>query len=146
MKITNKKGLHNYFVTESLEAGIALFGHEVKAVRSGHAELGESYARILNGELYLVNAHIPPYQNAKIKDYDPYRTRKLLVHRRQIDELIGKVSHHNGTLIPVSIYEKNNLIKVQVGVGRSKRQIDKRKIIKERDHQRRIEQELRGRE
>lgn len=144
MRIINKKGLHNYFITESVEAGIVLMGHEVKSIRDGRVELGESYARVLNGELYLVNAHIPPYQNAKIKDYDPYRTRKLLVHRRQIDELIGKATHHNGTLIPVSIYEKNNFIKVEVGLGRSKKQVDKRKIIKERDQKRRIEQELRG--
>lgn len=146
MKIVNKKGLHNYHILESLEAGIELLGHEVKSIRAGRVELGQSHARILNGEVYLINAHIPPYQNAFIKDYNPARTRKLLLHRGQINSLIGKLSSQGATLVPVSIYDKHNLIKVQLGLAKSKKEFDKRKLIKERDHQRRVEQELRGKE
>lgn len=146
MRILNKKALHNYHILESLEAGIELFGHEVKAIRAGRMELGQSHARILNGEAYLINAHIPPYQNASIKDYDPGRTRKLLLHRSQINSLIGKISSQGTTLVPVSVYDKHNLIKVQLGLAKSKKEFDKRKVLKERDHQRRIEQELKGKE
>ncbi|MFH0937077.1 MAG: SsrA-binding protein SmpB [Candidatus Daviesbacteria bacterium] len=146
MKIVNKKALHNYHILESVEAGIKLLGSEVKSIRSGRIELGQSFARILNGEVYLINAHIPAYQNAPIKDYDPARSRKLLLHKNQVQSLIGKLSGQKVTLVPVSIYEKHNLIKVQLGLARSKKEFDKRKLIKERDHLRRIEQELRGKE
>lgn len=144
--IVNKKGLFNFQILESIEAGIKLLGSEVKSIRDGRVELGESFVRILNEELYLVNAHIPAYQNADIKGYDPNRTRKLLVHKNQIHSLIGKLSKGQITLIPIAIYEKRNLIKVDVGVARSKTQIDKRKQIQKRDEQRRIEQEIRGKE
>ncbi len=146
MKILNKKGLFNYSILESFEAGVKLLGSEVKSVRDGRVELSESFARILNGELYLVNAHIPAYQNAPIKNYDPNRSRKLLVHKNQIQSLIGQLSKAHMTLIPVSIYEKRNLIKVEVGLGRSKAKVDKRKEIQKRDESRRVEQELRGKE
>lgn len=146
MKILNKKALHNYHILESMEAGIQLFGHEVKSIRAGRVELGQAFARILNGEVFLINAHIPPYQNASIKNYDPIRTRKLLLHRDQIQSLIGKLSGKGIALVPVSIYDKHNLMKVQLGLGKSKKEFDKRRLIKERDHQRRIQQELRGKE
>lgn len=146
MRIVNKKALHNYHILESLEAGIELLGHEVKSVRAGRIELGQAFARIVNREAYLINAHIPPYQNASIKDYDPGRTRKLLLHKSQINSLIGKLSAKGATLVPVSVYDKRNLIKVELGVAKSKKEFDKRKLLKERDHQRRVEQELRGKE
>lgn len=146
MKIINKKALHNYHILESLEAGIKLLGHEVKSIRAGRVELEQAHARILNREIYLINAHIPTYQNAFIKDYDPARTRKLLLHKSQIQSLIGKLSPQGVTLVPVSIYDKHNLIKVQLGLGKSKKEFDKRKVLKERDHQRRLEQEIRGKE
>lgn len=146
MKIINKKALHNYHILESFETGIKLLGHEVKSIRAGRVDLGQSFAKILNGELFLINANIPGYQNAPIKDYNPQRQRKLLLHKNQIQSLIGKLSSKGATLVPVSIYEKNNLIKIQLGLGKSKKEFDKRKAIKERDHQRRVEQELRGRE
>lgn len=145
MRILNKKALHEYHILESFEAGIQLYGSEVKSIRSGRIDLGQSFARIMSGEAFLVNANIPRYQNAPIKDYDPQRTRRLLLHRNQIQSLIGKLQAKI-TLVPVAIYEKNNLIKVQLGLGKSKKEFDKRKIIKERDHQRRVEQELRGKE
>lgn len=146
MKILNKKALHNYHILESLEAGIELLGPEVKSVRTGRVDLGMSHARILNGEIYLINMNIPAYQNAPIKDYDPIRSRRLLLHHEQIQSLIGKLSGKGVTLIPVSIYEKNNMVKVQLGLGKTKKEFDKRRVIKERDHLRRIEQEIRGKE
>lgn len=146
MKILNKKALHNYHILESLEAGIELTGAEVRSIKSGRVELGESHARILNNQIYLINANIPRYENSSNTNYDPTRSRRLLLHRSQIDSLIGKLSQGKMALVPVSMYEKNNLIKVQLGLGKSKKEFDKRKVIKERDHIRRVEQELRGKE
>lgn len=145
MRILNKKALHNYFITEHLEAGIQLLGHEVKSIRSGRVDLGESSARVLNSEAFLINANIPRYNNSSIKNYEPQRTRKLLLHSDQIKSLIGKLSS-GLVLVPISIYDKNNFIKVELGLGRSKKQYDKRAVIKERDNKRRVEQELRGKE
>lgn len=146
MRILNKKALHNYHILESLEVGIQLLGHEVKSIRAGRVELGMSFARIQNGEAYLINANIPPYQNASIKDYDPGRSRRLLLHKDQIQGLIGKLSSGKMALVPVAIYEKNNMFKVQLGLAKSKRDVDKRRVIKEKDHERRVQQELKGRE
>jgi len=140
MKINNKKARFNYFISDSFEAGIVLSGHEVKSLRSGHGDLSDSFAKVQNGEVFLKNAFIPAYQNAAIKDYDPKRDRKLLLHRDQIRKLAGSTDH----LIPLSIYEKRNMFKVDLGVGSSKKQFDKRKTIKERDEIRKIEQDLRG--
>ncbi len=145
MRITNRKAFHNYHIVENLEAGIQLRGMEVKAIRAGRMELSESFVRVLNNEAFLINAHIPAYQNAPAKDYNPSRQRKLLLHRNQINSLMGKLT--GGTvLVPLSVYVKNNFIKVELGLGKSKRTVDKRKVIKERDNIRRIEQELRGKE
>lgn len=146
MKIVNKKARHNYHILETLEVGVKLLGSEVKSIRSGRVDLGQSFARVLDGEVYLINVNIPPYQNAPIKDYDPIRKRKLLLHKNQIESLMGKISRGGMVLVPVSIYEKHNLMKVELGLGKSKKEVDKRKVIKERDHQRRIQQELRGKE
>lgn len=146
MKILNKKALHNYHILESLEAGIALTGPEVKSIREGRVDLGMSHARILNGEVYLINVNIPAYQNAPIKNYEPTRSRKLLLHHDQISSLIGKLSGKGVALVPVSLYEKNNMIKVELGLGKSKKEFDKRRIIKEKDQLRKIEQDLRGKE
>lgn len=146
MKITNKKALHNYHILEQLEAGIVLSGAEVKSIRAGRLDLGESHVRILNGEAYLINANIPRYAQAADKEYDAQKSRKLLLHKAQIDSLIGKTSGKGTTLVPVSIYEKNNRFKVSIGLAKSKKEFDKREIIKERDHARRVEQELRGKE
>lgn len=145
MKILNKKALHNYHILEHLEAGIEFLGGEVKSIRAGRLDLGESHVRILNGEAFLINAHIPPYQGFN-QDYDPQRSRKLLLHKAQINSLIGKVSKGGMAMVPISIYEKNNRFKVEVGLAKSKKEFDKRKVIKERDNIRRVEQELRGKE
>lgn len=146
MRIVNKKALHNYHILEHIEAGVVLSGSEVKSIRAGRIDLGEAYVRILNGQAFLVNANIPRYQQESSKEYNATKSRKLLLHRVQIDSLIGKVTGKGVALLPVSIYEKNNKFKIEVGLGKSKKEFDKRKILKERDHQRRIEQELRGKE
>lgn len=117
-----------------------MFGHEVKSLRAGRGDLSDSFAKVQNGEIYLKNAFIPPYQNSAINDYNPKRDRKLLLHKDQIGKLVGSKDH----LIPLSIYEKRNMFKVDLGVGTSKKQFDKRRAIKERDQTRKIEQELRG--
>lgn len=144
MKILNKKGLHNYHILENFEVGIQLTGPEVKSIRAGRVDLGQSHAKILNGEVYVININIPAYQNAPIKNYNPIRSRKILLHRSEVESLIGKLSGKGIALVPVSLYEKNNMIKIQLGLGKSKKEYDKRRILKERDHQRKIEQELRS--
>ena len=144
--IRNKKALHNYHILEHLEAGVVLSGSEVKSIRSGRLDLGEAHIRILNGEAFLVNANIPRYNQTSDKEYDATKSRKLLLHRDQINTLMGKTSGTKNTLVPISVYEKNNRFKVEVGLAKSKKEFDKRKVVKERDHNRRIEQELRGKE
>ena len=146
MRILNKKALHNYHILEHLEAGVVLSGSEVKSIRSGRLDLGEAHIRILNGEAFLVNANIPRYNQTSDKEYDATKSRKLLLHRDQINILMGKTSGTKNTLVPISMYEKNNRFKVEVGLAKSKKEFDKRKVVKERDHNRRIEQELRGKE
>src|SRR3990167_3291753 len=108
MKIVNKKALHNYHILEHLEAGIVLSGAEVKQIRAGRLDLGESHIRVLNGEAFLINANIPRYNQAADKEYDAQKSRKLLLHKEQINSLVGKTSGKHVTLVPVSMYEKNN--------------------------------------
>lgn len=146
MRILNKKALHSYHILEHVEAGIVLTGSEVKSIRSGRIDLGEAYVRVLSDEAYLINANIPRYEQTSSRTYDPLRSRKLLLHKAQIASLLGKVSGKNVILVPVSIYDKNNNFKVEVGLGKSKKEFDKRKILKEKEHVRRVEQELRGKE
>ncbi len=146
MRILNRKALHNYHILEHLEAGVVLSGSEVKSIRNNRIDLGEAYVRVLNDEAFLVNANIPRYAQTSTKTYDPTRSRKLLLHRAQIASLIGKTSGKGVTLVPISLYEKNNKFKLEIGLGKSKKEFDKRAVIKERDHARRVEQELRGKE
>ncbi len=146
MRLINKKALRSYHILERIEAGVVLTGAEVKSIRGGRLDLGESYVRILNGQAYLVNANIPRYNQAADKEYDATKSRKLLLHKDQIHSLIGKTSGTNAILIPVSVYEKNNRFKVEVALAKSKKEFDKRKAIKQRDNLRRVEQELRGKE
>lgn len=146
MRFVNKKALRNYHILEKVEAGVVLLGSEVKAIRAGRVDMNESFVRILNNEAYLINANIPKLIQIGDKSYDPLRSRKLLLHRSQIDSLIGKSSSKGMTLMPISLYEKANHFKVEVGLAKSKKEFDHKKAIKERDHQRRVEQELRGKE
>ena len=142
MKITNKKAYFNYQISETFEAGINLLGYEVKSVRLGKADLTGSFIKIVGGEAYLLNAKIFPYQNAQIENYEDNRTRKLLLHKQQIISLKSKVEGSNLSLVPVSLYIKKGFVKVEVGLGKGKKQYEKRESIKKKDVQRDIEREL----
>jgi len=142
MKITNKKAHFDYQLSETLEAGISLFGSEVKAVRLGRADLTGSYVKIIGSEVYLVNATVSPYQSGQIEDYDEKRTRKLLLHRKEVLALKSRMQSANLALIPVSLYFKHGFIKVEIALGKGKRKFEKRESIKKRDIQRNIEHEL----
>lgn len=140
----NKRANYDFNIQDKYEAGLVLFGHEVKSIKSGHISLKGAYITTKRGqkdlpELYLINAHIPLYKKAStIKDYDPTRARKLLLHKKQISHLVGKRNEQGLTLVPTKIYTKHNLIKLEFGIGRGKKKIDKRETIKKREADRRI--------
>ena len=142
MKVTNKKAYFDYQILETFEAGINLYGSEVNAVRLGRADLTGSFVRIIGSEAYLVNANIFPYQSGQVENYDAQRTRKLLLHRKEIISLKSKTEGANLALVPVSLYFKHGFIKLEVGLGKGKKQYDKRATIKKRDIQRSLEQDL----
>ena len=144
MKITNKKAFFDYEIQERFEAGINLYGHEVKSVRGGKADLTGSFVRIIGSEAYLVNAKIFPYQPGQIEGYDQHRTRKLLLHKKEIIALKSKTEGSNLSLIPVSMYLKKGFIKVEVGLGKGKKKYDKKETIKKRDILRDTEREIAG--
>jgi SsrA-binding protein len=127
---TNKKAYKDYFLEETYEAGIALRGTEVKSVRGGKVNFKDSFARLKNGELFLLNLHISPYEQGNRYNVDPERTRKLLLHRKQIDRLLGKTQEKGLTLVPTKIYIKNGLVKVELALGKGKKVYDKREEIK----------------
>jgi SsrA-binding protein len=138
MKIVNKKAYHNYSIEDSFEAGIVLTGAEVKSIKSGRCNLSDAYVKFMGDELWLVNADIAKYTHDGSEDYDSRRSRKLLLKRSEIDKLKGKVKQSRLTLIPLSIYTTRNLIKVQVGLGKGKRQYQKKDVEKERDVKRQM--------
>ena len=143
----NKKAFHDFTIEETYEAGIALTGPEVKSIREGRANLKESYARVRDGEVFLIGAHISPYENATHRDQQPTRDRKLLLHRKEIDRLIGKTLTEGNTLVPLKLYSKNGNVKLQIGVASRKREYDKRRDIArktaEREMQRAVKERLR---
>ncbi|HKH11732.1 MAG TPA: SsrA-binding protein SmpB [Rubrobacter sp.] len=143
----NKKALHDFNIEETYEAGISLTGPEVKSVREGRANLKESYARVRDGEVFLIGAHISPYENATHRDQRPTRDRKLLLHRKEIDRLTGKTLTEGNTLVPLKLYSKNGNVKLQIGVASRKREHDKRRDIArktaEREMQRAVKESLR---
>ena len=143
----NKKALHDFTIEETYEAGIALTGPEVKSIREGRANLKESYARVRDGEVFLIGAHISPYENATQRDQRPTRDRKLLLHRKEIDRLAGKTLTEGNTLVPLKLYAKNGVLKLQIGVASRKREYDKRRDIArktaEREMQRAVKESLR---
>lgn len=142
MKITNRKASFDYQLLDKFEAGINLLGAEVKAVRIGHVDLTGSFARIIGSEAYLVNANIFPYEHARPETYEPRRTRKLLLHKKEIISLKGKMDGANLTIVPVSMYTTHGLIKVELALAKSKKKFEKREAIKKRDINREIEEEL----
>ena len=144
MLCLNKKARHSYEILETIEAGIMLGGPEVKSLRNGGGNIKDSYAVIKNFEAYIHNFHISPYTQANIFNYEPRRPRKLLLHKREILRLSGKVKEKGLTLIPLSIYLKGNLIKVEVGLAKGKQVHNKKEAIKERDVKREIAREVKS--
>ncbi|HPU29085.1 MAG TPA: SsrA-binding protein SmpB [Syntrophorhabdaceae bacterium] len=141
---TNKKAYHDYHIEDKYEAGIVLTGTEVKSLRDGNGNLKDSYAKIKDGELYLINAHISPYSYGNIFNHDPKRDRKLLMHKREINRLLGKVSERGFTIVPLALYfNKKNKVKVELGLAKGKTLYDKREAIKRRDEKRLAEREMR---
>ena len=147
MKIVcqNRKAYHDYHIEETIEAGIALLGTEVKSLREGKANLKDSYVLTKEGEAFLLNCHISPYSHGNILNHDPLRTRKLLMHRKEIDKLSGKAATKGYTLIPLKIYFKDSFAKVEIGVAKGKRLFEKRETIKEREARREIARAIKSR-
>ncbi|HMA32328.1 MAG TPA: SsrA-binding protein SmpB [Casimicrobiaceae bacterium] len=144
--VENRKAFHDYFIEERFEAGIALEGWEVKAIRGGRANLKEAYVVVKNGELMLIGAHISPLSTASTHvNPDPTRTRRLLLHREEINRLIGKVERAGYTLIPIDLHYKNGRVKLTIGLAKGKKQHDKRATIKEREWNREQQRLLRSR-
>lgn len=143
---TNRKALHDYFIEETYEAGIALTGSEIKSVRRGKVNLRDAYARIERGEVWLHNAHISPYEETGAYfNHDPLRPRKLLLHRAEIDRLVGAVQAKGLTLVPLRLYMKTGRAKIELAVARGKRNYDKREATAQREANREIERALRER-
>jgi SsrA-binding protein len=140
--ISNRKARHDYHILETIEAGIALRGTEVKSLRQGNANLQDSYAQVKDGEVWLHNMHISPYEQGSVYNHDPKRTRKLLLHKSQIRKLQGKVREKGLTLIPLSVYFEGPYAKVELAVARGKRSFDKREALAQREAQREINQRL----
>jgi SsrA-binding protein len=140
----NRKARHEYFVEETIEAGIALVGTEVKSIRGGKCNLKDSYADVDNGEIIIKNMHISPYEQGNIFNVDPLRERKLLLHKQEIARFNGLVAQQGYTLIPLSLYLKNGRVKVALGLCRGKKNYDKRDSMLEKAHKRDIERQLKN--
>ena len=144
--VENRKAFHDYFIEERVEAGLSLTGWEVKAIRAGRAHLKEAYVVIKNGELVLIGAHITPLITASTHvNADPTRTRKLLMHREEINRLVGKVERAGYTLAPLDLHYRNGRVKIEVGLAKGKKQHDKRYTIKDREWAREQQRLLRNR-
>ena len=144
--VENRKAFHDYFIEERVEAGLSLTGWEVKAIRAGRANLKEAYVVVKSGELMLIGAHIAPLTTASTHvNADPTRTRKLLLHREEINRLVGKVERAGYTLAPLDLHYKNGLVKIEVGLAKGKKQHDKRDTIKDREWAREQQRLLRNR-
>lgn len=142
---TNRKATHDYSIEDRFEAGIVLLGTEIKSIRAGQANLREGYVQIRGDELWLINTHIAPYDPAGRQGHDPLRQRKLLLHRKEIARLLGRVQEKGYTIIPLKIYLKNRRAKVEIALARGKRQYDKREAIAKREADRQIERALKER-
>jgi len=137
--VSNRKARHDYEILDRFEAGIVLSGAEVKSLRGGRGSLTEAFARVREGEVWIEGMHIPPYEQAMDKrTYDPIRPRKLLLHRKQIEQLIGKTAERGLSLVPLRIYFAHGLAKMELALARGKRRYEKRQAIAEREHQREI--------
>lgn len=140
----NKKAFHDYFVDEEFEAGIELFGTEVKSIRAGRVNLKDSYVSLKTGEAILIGMHVSPYEQGNIFNREPLRSRRLLLHRREINRLIGLTQQEGYTLIPLRVYLKRQLVKVSIGLCRGKKNYDKRQDIARRDAKRDMERAIKN--
>lgn len=141
----NKKAYHDYFIEDKYEAGIALFGTEIKSLRMGKCSIKESYIQIQNNEVYIIGMHISPYEKGNIFNKDPLRTRKLLLHRSEIRKLIGRIAEQGYTIVPLQVYLKGSLVKVEIGVAKGKKLYDKRQDIAKKDMRREAERDFKVR-
>ena len=141
----NRQARHNYFIEETYEAGLVLLGSEVKSLRDGKANLKDSYARIQKGEAFLLNAHVSPYPGANRFNHEPTRTRKLLLHAREIERLTGKTQEKGLTLIPLRMYFKAGRAKVELGLARGKKLYDKRETLRRKMADREVERSIKSR-
>ena len=142
---TNRKAFHNYHIGDSIEAGIALTGSEIKSVRSGRVSLGDAYVRPERGELWLLNAHIARYEASSYLSHEPTRPRKLLMHRKEIDNLTSKVSEKGLTLVPTRLYIRGSIAKVEVALAKGKKLYDKRESISRREVERELARAIKSR-
>ena len=138
----NPTAFHNYTIDDKLEAGIVLSGTEIKSIRNGKANLKDSYAVIKHGEVYIVGMHISPYEQGNIFNKDPLRDRKLLLNKREINKLIGLTKQKGYSLVPLNMYFKGSLVKIELGIGKGKKLYDKREDIAKKDTERRIRQQM----
>jgi SsrA-binding protein len=141
----NKKAYHEYFIEEKFEAGMVLQGTEVKSLRMGKANLNDSFAMVKNGEAFLHNLHISPYDFGNRQNHDPDRMRKLLLYKKEIVKLFGSVREQGYSIVPLRLYFKDGLVKVEVGLAKGKKLYDKREDLKKKDHQRDMAQAMKGR-
>ena len=140
--VSNRRARHDYEIEETFEAGLVLTGPEVKSLRAGRASLADSFARVRDDEVWLEGLHIPPYEMADQRSYHPTRPRKLLLHRAEIERLVGKTAERGLTLVPLKVYFTRGMAKVQLGLGRGRRRFEKRQAIAEREHRREVERTL----
>ena len=138
----NKKAYFDYFIEDTWEAGIALHGTEVKSVRMGKCSIKEAFIRVEDGEVFVYNMHISPYEKGNIFNKDPLRVKKLLIHRHEVNKILGEVTQKGYTLVPLQVYLKGSLVKVQVGLGRGKKLYDKRDTIAKKDQRREAEKDF----
>lgn len=138
----NKKAYHDYFILETYEAGISLAGTEVKSMRMGKCSIKESFIRIENGEVFVYGMHISPYEKGNIFNKDPLRVRKLLLHRQEINKLLGKMKEKGMTLVPLKVYLKGSLVKVEIGLAKGKKLYDKRADIAKKDQAREAQRDF----
>jgi len=141
----NRKASFNYEILDKYVAGISLFGFEVKTIKAGQGSISEAYIKIIGDEVYLVGAHIPPYQPKNTReDYDPYRERKILLKRKEIEELQKRIKEANLTIVPIALYNKGRYVKVEIALARGKKLVDKRQNIKKRDMERDLGRRLKN--
>lgn len=145
MIANNKKAYHDYFILEDYEAGIALHGTEVKSLRMGKCSIKESFIRVENGEMYIYGMHISPYEKGNIFNKDPLRVRKLLLHRAEINKMLGKTKEKGMAIVPLKVYFKGSLVKVEIGLAKGKKLYDKRQDIAKKDQKREAERDFKVR-